>query len=188
MAPSDIPTPHDVLFRALLSAPHRTAAFLRDHLPNAVALGSKPGAGFTANPSHSQGPNRFLAQAAFCPKTPDDGHSEPHKAERGIFDFGFPVLGTDSDPNLSRHLIVVGFAIQKLAETPAHSRPASVHFSSSLSSPPDSQAIAETTQRAQIFATIPIVRDVFHQGVEQRSLSFLRPTIFVCCIYVVGWF
>ncbi|WP_170565323.1 Rpn family recombination-promoting nuclease/putative transposase [Ruegeria atlantica] len=37
MAKSDVPTPHDVLFRALLSDPDRAAAFLRDHLPNAIA-------------------------------------------------------------------------------------------------------------------------------------------------------
>ena len=39
-----IPTPHDALFRALVSAPKSAAAVLRDHLPNDVTalLSSKP--------------------------------------------------------------------------------------------------------------------------------------------------
>ena len=33
---ADLPTPHDALFRALLSDPERARDFLRDHLPNSV--------------------------------------------------------------------------------------------------------------------------------------------------------
>ena len=34
---ADLPTPHDALFRALLSDPERARDFLRDHLPNDIA-------------------------------------------------------------------------------------------------------------------------------------------------------
>lgn len=34
---ADLPTPHDALFRALLSDPERARDFLRDHLPNNIA-------------------------------------------------------------------------------------------------------------------------------------------------------
>ena len=34
---ADLPTPHDTLFRALLSDPGRVRDFLRDHLPNDIA-------------------------------------------------------------------------------------------------------------------------------------------------------
>ena len=37
MAKSGISTPHDDLFRALLSDRERAGAFLRDHLPNEIA-------------------------------------------------------------------------------------------------------------------------------------------------------
>ena len=37
MSKSDVPSPHDAMFRALLSDKKRAAAFLRDHLPNEIA-------------------------------------------------------------------------------------------------------------------------------------------------------